>query len=469
MTVWFFLEALGKDFYCGPVEPGQTSRGSTMRIPFRIMPDMKRESVPDRATLMQLEPAALRAHQAERLNGLLATILPENRFYNSRLAGLRIPVESVEQLHEFPFTFKDDLLPDDCDSRFATNLTWPADRYVRMHRTSGTRGRPMIVLDTADDWQWWMEGWQYVLDAARLTADDRVVMAFSFGPFIGFWSAHDAVVGRGALVAPAGGMSTLARIELIRALGATAIFCTPSYAMHMADVAAGNQINVAKSTVDKIVVAGEPGGSLPAVRSRIESSWNARVVDHAGATEVGPWGFAHPDGNGVYVNEAEFIAEFLSVETGQPGGESELSELVLTALGRAGSPVIRYRTGDLVRPTWTDAGACQFVLLDGGVLGRVDDMLIIRGVNIFPSSVEQIIRGFPEVVEYRMTAFREGNMDGLQIEIEDRLDRPGRVEEELLVRLGLRVEIVAVEPGTLPRFEFKGNRFIDQREREPQS
>jgi phenylacetate-CoA ligase len=288
-------------------------------------------------------------------------------------------------------------------------------------------------------------------------------MAFSFGPFIGFWSAHEAVASRGAMAMPTGGMSTVARLELIRSMKATAIFCTPSYAIHMAQVATDNQINPAELGVKRIVVAGEPGGSIPATREHIESLWTARLVDHAGASEVGPWGFGDPLGRGLYINEAEFIAEFLSVETGNYADDGELSRLVLTSLGRHGSPNIRYRTGDLVRPTWKDDQPCQFVLLSGGVLGRSDDMMIIRGVNIFPSSIEQILRSFPEIVEYRMTAYKIGAMDALKIEIEDRLNDPQRVADELRLRLDLKIEVETTEIGTLPRFELKGKRFIDQR------
>ncbi len=412
---------------------------------------------------MQLDQQALVTHQLDRLNRLLGEILPENEFYQSKLSTRPERIDSLDQLEQLPFTFKDDLLGESTESRYAANRTWPLNRYVRLHRTSGTRGRPLIVLDTADDWEWWMGCWQYVLDACEITPDDRVMMAFSFGPFIGFWSAYDAVIRRGALVAPAGGLSTLARIDLIRTMEATTIFCTPSYALHMAEVASQNQTNVADTPVQKIVVAGEPGGSIPEVRDRIQSAWQARVIDHAGASEVGPWGFADPAGHGIYVNEAEFIAEFYSVESGKPAGEGELSELVLTSLGRTGSPIIRYRTGDLVRPTWNDPQSCNFVLLQRGALGRVDDMLIIRGVNIFPSSIEQILRGFPEIVEFRMVAFRQGQMDALRIEIEDRLARPERVEKELRLRLGLKVQVECVELGSLPRYELKGRRFVDQR------
>ena len=162
--------------------------------------------------------------------------------------------------------------------------------------------------------------------------------------------------------------------------------------------------------------------------------------------------------------ESEFIAEFISVETGQEAVQGELSDLVLTTLGRTGSPLVRYQTGDRVRPRWDEEATNQFVFLEGGVIGRADDMLIIRGVNIFPGSVEEILRGFPEVDEYRLVATREGEMDQLAVEVEDPLGQPGRIADELELQLGLKVAVTAVEAGSLPRSDAKGERFIDQRE-----
>jgi phenylacetate-CoA ligase len=266
------------------------------------------------------------------------------------------------------------------------------------------------------------------------------------------------------MVIPSGGMNTLSRVELIRRTRATALFCTPSYALRLAEVARENRIDPAALEVRRIIVAGEPGGSVPAVRQQIEAAWNARVIDHAGASEIGPWGYGDRDGRGLYVIETEFIAEFRSLASGAPAADGELAELVLTSLGRHGSPVIRYRTGDVVRPRFTAAGDVRFTLLDGGVLGRADDMLIVRGVNVFPSSVEQILRSFPEIVEFRVTAVRQGSLDGLIVEIEDRLEKPDRVARDLKLRLGLKVDVRCVPLGSLPRFEGKGKRFHDQRQ-----
>jgi phenylacetate-CoA ligase len=379
------------------------------------------------------------------------------------LANVKLPIRSLDELAEFPFTFKNELLGPPGSGGYAANLTWPRERYVRYHHTSGTRGRPLVVLDTADDWTWWMECWQYILDAAGVTHEDVAFFAFSFGPFVGFWSAHDATLARGCQVVPGGGMNTIARLEMLRNTQATVVFCTPSYALHLAEVARERQIDVGAFPVRVLILAGEPGGSIPAVRHRIEDAWQAHVFDHAGATEIGPWGFADEASTGLYINETQFLAEFLSLEHGGPAHDGELSELVLTTLGRAGCPVIRYRTGDLVRPTWPHDRPTRFVLLDGGVLGRADDMMIIRGVNIFSSSLDQIIRSFPEVPEYRVTAFKVAEMDQLSVEIEDHLDEPQRVAEELQLRLGLKIDVRTVPLGSLPRFEGKGSRFIDRR------
>ncbi len=417
----------------------------------------------ERRRLESMNAEELAAYQLARLNRLLESVLPHNRFYAEKLTDLSLPLTSLEQLEQLPYTFKDELVGGVHGADLAANLTFPLERYVHYHRTSGTRGRPMVVLDTAEDWEWWIATWQYVLDAARMVPADRALMAFSFGPFIGFWSAHDAVAARGAMVIPSGGLSSLARLELLRSSGATCVFCTPSYALHLAETAAENQLDVASLDVAHVIVAGEPGGSIPTLRRRIEQAWDARVIDHAGASEVGPWGYADERGTGLHVVESEFIAEFLSVDTGKPAGEGELSELVLTTLGRAGSPVIRYRTGDLVRPSWSYEGPNNFVFLEGGVLGRADDMLIIRGVNIFPTSVEQILRGFPEIVEYRIVARKVSEMDTLAVEIEDRLQDPDRVARELRLRLGLKVRVDSVPLGSLPRFEGKGKRFVDER------
>lgn len=398
--------------------------------------------------------------QLARLNVMLRDVVPHNALYREKLIGCPRELVSLEQLAQLPFSYKEDLQA--TAGNLSPNLTYDLSRYVRYHQTSGTRGRPLVVLDTAQDWDWFMECWQYVYDAAEITSEDRLFLAFSFGPFIGFWAAHDAAVRRGCLVVPGGGMNSLGRLQTIRSAKANVVLCTPSYALHLAEVARANQIDPADLNVKAFILAGEAGGSILAVRERIERSWGAIVYDHSGATEVGSWGYPDANRAGLHINEAEFIAEFLSLNDGGPAQPGEMAELVLTNLGRHGFPVIRYRTRDVVRPIWPETGN-QFVLLPGGVLGRTDDMVVIRGVNVFPSAIEQILRSFPEIHEFRITATRLAEMDQLTIEVEDQLERPTRIAEELRLRLGLRIEVRCVTVGTLPRFEGKAKRFVDER------
>jgi phenylacetate-CoA ligase len=445
----------------------------------------------ERRRIQGLDRDALAALQLEKFNRLLAEVHAKNAFYQRKLAGCPKQLGSLDELAALPQTSKEELQPEAGGDPFAANRTYPTDRYVRCHQTSGTRARPLVVLDTAEDWRWWIDCWQYVLDAADVKAADRALLAFSFGPFIGFWSAFDALVARGTLVIPGGGLSSLSRLEVMRSAGVTTLLCTPTYALRLAEVAADNQINLPELSVEKIIVAGEPGGSVPAIRDRIETTWAARVFDHGGATEVGPWGFADATGSGMHVNEAEFIAEFISVETGKPAQQGEHAHLILTTLGRPGAPVIRYRTGDVVRPVWPPYSPprngegqtseenpspgpslqawgtdCRFVLLEGGILGRVDDMMIVRGMNVYPTAVEQILRSFPEVVEYRMTARKRGELDELVVEVEDHLQQPKRIADELQLKLGLKVDVRCAPAMSLPRFDGKGQRFVDLRRQE---
>ena len=446
---------------------------------------------PERRQWLTMPRVDLRRHQLTQLNGLLGRILPENVLYHAKFGGQTPQLRSWQDLRDLPLTTKDDLVhgclasnsiapgPENAELSaavprylrpagpldFAANRTFPIDDYVRFHRTSGTHGRPMVVLDRAEDWGWWLGAWEFVLDAAGVTAADRVFMAFSFGPFVGFWSAFDAVTARRCLVIPGGGLSTTARLDLIAGSGATVLFSTPSYALHLAETAATAGIDLKSFAIKTIIVAGEPGGSIPAVREKIESAWQAKLYDHAGATEIGPWGFSTPSGQDLLVNEADFLPEFLVSDSDAFAGDGELSELVLTTSGRDGSPVIRYRTGDLVRPRWDggEENGVGFVRLEGGVLGRADDMLIVRGVNIFPSSIEEILRRHDEIDEFRIIAIRHGAMDDLHVEVEDRLNAPERIATALAVGLGLRVEVTCVPAGSLPRFELKARRFVDRR------
>jgi len=246
------------------------------------------------------------------------------------------------------------------------------------------------------------------------------------------------------------------------------VCCTPTYALRLAEIAAQGrpQRPLAESTVRVLIVAGEPGGSIPATRERIERSWGARVIDHHGLTEVGPVSFECWDAPGfLHVNEGEFIAEVLDA-SGQPVADGAHGELVLTNLGRTASPVIRYRTGDIVVRR-SDPCVCgrTWARLEGGILSRVDDMVNIKGVNVYPVGIESVVRRFAEVVEFRSIVSASGSMRSLRMDIEVAPEADGatvasKVAYQLREALGLSVAVHEVEPGTLPRFEMKASRFI---------
>ncbi|HEU5347082.1 MAG TPA: phenylacetate--CoA ligase family protein, partial [Ktedonobacterales bacterium] len=242
---------------------------------------------------------------------------------------------------------------------------------------------------------------------------------------------------------------------------ATVLICTPTYALHLAEVGRAAGIDPATSNIRITIHAGEPGASIPNTRRRIEELWGARAYDHIGMTEMGAYAFTCLDQHSVHVNEAEFIAEVLDPATDKPVAEGERGELVLTNLGRWGSPAIRYRTGDVVlRGGRQCPCGCTYLTLPGGVLGRVDDMLIVRGVNVYPSSIEDVLRGFPEVEEYRITRLKAGTLDEIELEVECPEPVVPAIEAALRQALSLRVPVRAVAAGSLPRYELKARRII---------
>src|SRR5579884_3472146 len=365
--------------------------------------------------------AEIAAHQLARLQDGLTRILPSNHFYQHKLADLYVnTLHSLDALAQLPFTTKQELMEDQiAHPLFGTNMTYPLSEYICLHQTSGTTGRPMKLLDTRESWDWWAACWETVYRAADVSRDDIVFLAFSFGPFIGFWGAHEGAKRLGALSISGGSLDSLQRLHTILDFGATVLVCTPSYALRLAEVAQEHNIHIRASQIRVTIHAGEPGASIPSTRARIEQAWGARVYDHAGMTEMGAYGFTCSEQQGLHVNEAEFIAEILHPQTGQPVQEGETGELVLTNLGRWGNPALRYRTGDLVRHGGYSCPCGRaFLLLPGGVLGRVDDMLIVRGVNLYPSAIADVLHRFPEVAEYKIIVTSAGPLDEIALQVE---------------------------------------------------
>ena len=408
-------------------------------------------------------------HQSQRakLTRLFSVIYNGNSFYQNKFSGISFDALN-DSLNILPFTTRRELEQDQLNHPpYGTNLSYPVDSYCRLHQTSGSSGRPLRWLDTEASWDWWKDLWQTIFSAAGVTKSDRLAFPFSFGPFVGFWGAFDAAAKLGFFVVPAGGMATTARLRMIIENKITVICCTPTYALRMIEVAGEENIDIANSSVKSFIVAGEPGGHIPEIRSKIESAWNARLFDHSGMTEIGPLGFECKDNPAdMHLIESDCIAECIDPSTLQNVADGQAGELVITNLGRLGSPVIRYRTGDQVR---LDRSQCKcgrhFVRMLGGINGRIDDMFIVRGNNVFPSAVEAVIRRFPEVIEFGVEYHQSDSLAKIKIKLEadksnvsgDNL--AGKVAHAIQETLSFKPEIEIVPANSLPRFEMKANRF----------
>lgn len=392
----------------------------------------------------------IRDLQLNKLRAGLTAVLATNHFWRSRLHA----VGGWDDFERLPLTSKAELLADQAaHAPFGTNLTHPLDRYTRLHQTSGSSGdQPLRWLDTAESWEWWERIWaEHVYAAAGVGVQDRVFFAFSFGPFIGFWSAFGGAQRLGALCISGGAMTTEQRVRNMLDLGATVLCCTPTYALRLADVAREIGVNTSAATVRTTIHAGEPGASIPATRAAIEAAWSATCFDHAGMTELGPTGVSCSQRDGVHLIESEFIFEV--------AGDGEL---IATNLGRWGMPLIRYRTGDRVVVS-REPCSCgsPFLKIVGGIQGRVDDMFTVRGVNLFPSQVEDIVRRHPEIAEFVIEHRHERRMDEVVLVLESTEVefRPDRLEADLRQALGVRIECRVVPAGTLPRSELKSTRL----------
>ena len=427
---------------------------------------MQRFSYYDRE-LETMNRAGILDRQEQQLRRLLAHVT-HSCFYAEKFrnAGIEPSGFTLANMSSLPFTTKFELLREQSDHPlFGRLLTYPRSRYRYMHQTSGTSGQPLRVLDTEEDWDWWMRCWGMVHRAAGVTEDDVVFCAFSFGPYLSHWAAMSSAWRVGATTIAGGGMNSQQRIRAIMDNQCTVLMCTPTYALHLADVAREHGIDLASSPVRITIHAGEPGASVPSVKNRIEQAWGARCFDHAGATEVGAWAFdceAHD--TAIHLNETEFIFEVIDPGTGAAVDDGVRGEIVITNLGRLGMPLIRYRTGDLVELT-REPCECgrSLARIVGGVVGRADDMLIVRGVNLYPSAIDNLIHGIPEVVEYEVEIRRVAGMDDLLIKIEtgghafEGVRRA--VMEAFRLRTSIRVSVASAPPNSLPRYEFKARRY----------
>ncbi|MEU3526814.1 phenylacetate--CoA ligase family protein [Streptomyces sp. NPDC038707] len=352
----------------------------------------------------------------------------------------------------------------------------PPDAAVRRHLTSGTSGKqPLRVLDGPEDWEWISEMWCYAFWGFGVRPRDRVFLAFGYGSFIGFWGAHYACEKIGCLTLPGGNMTTETRLRQILDDEATVVCSTPTYALRLAQEARRLGIDLAAGPVGRVLLSGEPAGSIPATKRLIESEWGARTADTAGMTELGTVFMFECENRpgGGHIIEDNFLEEVVDPVTGEPVPYGRQGERVVTSFGRGFLPLLRYRTRDLV--VRAPAGRCgcgrTWDLYDGGIRGRVDDMLLVRGTNVYPRAIEAVVREHPEIDEFQIHLYTR---DGIREEIDVLIEVPGHrgTDGNLAARLakslgaaagGLRVGVREVAAGSLPRFELKARRVRDER------
>jgi phenylacetate-CoA ligase len=422
----------------------------------------------------------LEALQVRKLRRLVEYASAEVPFWRDRLRGAGVTADSIrslDDLRRIPLLTREEWMEGQAEAPpYGPMLAADPDRAIRYHITSGTSGRiPLRVLDGTKDWEWMAEMWCYAFWGFGIRPADRVFFAFSYGTFIGFWGAHYACEKLGCLVLPGGNMTTEARVRQILDTGATVVCSTPTYAMRMGQEARKLGVDLAAGPVRRMILSGEPAGSIPATKRLIEEMWGAKAGDTAGMTEVGTifmFECEHQPG-GAHIIEDHFVEEVVDPETDRKLGYGELGERVVTSFGRGFIPVLRYRSRDLVVRVPGSRCECgrTFDIYEGGIRGRVDSMKVIRGTNVYPSAVEAIVRERREVDEFQIHLY---TADGIRDEIEVLVELPEADDREgILQRLavelkeaheGLRIGVREVEAGSLPRFELKAQRVLDERE-----
>ena len=422
----------------------------------------------------------LQALQVRKLRNLVEWADAQVPFHSKRLRDAGVTSDSIgslDDLRRIPFMTREEWMQGQIEHPpYGPILAAPEEAAVRYHMTSGTTGRtPIRVLDSLKDWEWIAEMWCYGLWGFGVRPSDIVFVAFGYSTFIGFWGLHYACEKMGCLTLPGGAMTTDQRVQQIVDMGATVVCSTPTYALRMAQEAKTVGIDLATSSVRRLILSGEPAGSIPATKKLIEEQWGAKAGDTAGMTELGTimiFECDHQPG-GTHIIEDHYIEEVVNPETDEPVPYGEMGERVVTSFGRGFIPVLRYRTRDFVVKVPHDRCDCgrTFDIYDGGIRGRVDDMKLVRGTNVYPRAVEAIVREHEEIDEFQIHLFTaEGIRDEIEVlvEIPDQNADRERILGDLQRALaqaheGLRFGVKEAEAGSLPRFELKAKRLNDER------
>jgi phenylacetate-CoA ligase len=413
--------------------------------------------------------------QLKRLQETLRRVEKKVPMYGERFrqAGVNVnDIQSLDDLRHLPFTNKQDLRDNYPFGLFAA----PMDEVVRVHASSGTTGKMTVVGYTKNDISIWSEVMARTLSCAGATSRDMIQVSYGYGLFTGGLGAHYGAERIGATVVPISGGNTKRQLQIMQDFGTTILACTPSYALYMAETAAEEGIDIQKLSLRAGVFGAEPWSNN--MRKEIEAKLGIMAIDIYGLSEIIGPGVASecPEQNGLHVFEDHFLVEVIDPNTGEVLPYGSKGELVFTSLTKEAFPIVRYRTRD-ISILYEEPCLCgRTHVRMHRIMGRTDDMLIIRGVNVFPSQIESVLLEIGETEpHYLLVVDRRENLDDLEIwvEVSEGLfsDEVRRLEDlEHKIRhaiestLGISARIKLVEPKTIPRSEGKAKRVIDRRE-----
>ena len=417
-----------------------------------------------------LQPDALAALQLERLKQTVHAVGSVDIYRNKmKEAGITVSdIKSLDDLTKLPFTKKQELRDGYPFGFFAV----PRNKVVRIHTTSGTTGKPTVVGYTRGDLDHWSELIARNMTMIGLNADDVFQNMVNYGMFTGGLGFHYGAERIGMTVIPSATGNTRRQIEMMQDFGVTAIHCTPSYAMHLAEAA--EELGATFDALKTGIFGAEPWSET--MRKELEMKLQVTSYDSYGLSELyGPGvAFECPEREGLHIWHDMYLTEIVDPKTGEQLGPGERGELVVTPLVKEAMPLLRYRTGD-VTMLLEDRCACGRGQKIARIMGRSDDMLVIRGINVFPSQIEHVLLSLPEVGNHFMVYVdRVNHLDEMTIDVEinrnffsgelkDLAHIQKKVVKELRNALELRTTVRLVEPGTLPRFEGKAKRVVDRR------
>lgn len=420
----------------------------------------------------------LRALQLAKLRRVATWAAERSPFYRRSFAAAGFEPEQLrtaDDLQRIPLLTRDAwMASQNSNPPFGDLPVAGPEAAIRLHTTSGTSGKtPLRALDSRKDWSWAAEMWCYALWGAGVRPTDIGYVAFGYGSFIGFWGLHNGLEKIGAVTVPGGAQTTPVRVKQIIDFAVTVVASTPTYALRMAQEAQALGLDLPASAVRTVILSGEP---VPEATKRlIEQQWGAKAYDTAGMTEISTIFMFEPadQPGGCHIIEDSFIEEVVDPVTGAPLPYGEAGERVTTSFGRSMMPLLRYRTSDLVVkvPHTTATNGRTWDLYEGGIIGRVDDMKLVRGTNVYPRAVEGIVRSAGRVEEFQVRITREGIRDEITVLIEPEPtigDGWEAYRDALGADLadaheGLRFHVERAEPDSLPRFELKAKRLTDLR------